>query len=230
MKKQIEYFSLEEMKSIASLEDLSKIGWPNYFVNCIWDVFSFCYMRCKLNQNDLNEIRDKYDTGKYSLNELAKQYNVSWTTISKIVSDKLHKDYRKLIPHPNDRGYYTVTLRKNGKGYSRKVAHLVLGVFTRLRLPKEQCCHGPSGKGDNCLNNLSWGTASKNQGEDRVRDGTSNRGERCAASKLTKEKVVEIRNLYANGGMLQREIAAIYGVARETIVDIVNRRTWKHIP
>jgi predicted DNA-binding protein YlxM (UPF0122 family) len=54
--------------------------------------------RKKLTENQREEIRELYSTGLYSLNGLAKQYNVSKKTILLIVnkeSEKRAKEYRK---------------------------------------------------------------------------------------------------------------------------------------
>ena len=47
-------------------------------------------------------------------------------------------------------------------------------------------------------------------------------------AKLTDEQVLEIRRLCA-GGMLQKDIAAIYGVTRSLISMIKTRRIWDHL-
>lgn len=54
-------------------------------------------------------------------------------------------------------------------------------------------------------------------------------GEKNASAKLTDRDVIEIRERYAAGGILQRELAEIYGVSKWTILDVVNRKRWKHI-
>lgn len=47
------------------------------------------------------------------------------------------------------------------------------------------------------------------------------------ASKLTKEKVIEIRRRYKNENISQKRLGKEYGVARRTIGDIVNKKTWR---
>lgn len=49
------------------------------------------------------------------------------------------------------------------------------------------------------------------------------------AAKLTKQDVWTIRRRYAKGGVLERELAAEYGVSPQAIGHIVTRRNWKHI-
>jgi len=78
-----------------------------------------------------------------------------------------------------------------------------------------------------CVNpeHLEIGTQAENM-KDKVRDGTSNRGERNATAKLTADKVLEIRR---RSNELQSDLAKEFGVADQTISEIINRHTWKHI-
>lgn len=50
-------------------------------------------------------------------------------------------------------------------------------------------------------------------------------GEACPWAKLTVEQVLEIRGRYA-AGWSRVALAAEYGVARKTIWEIVNGKTW----
>ena len=48
-------------------------------------------------------------------------------------------------------------------------------------------------------------------------------------TKLTKEKVIEIRKDREELGMTYDALAEKYGVAKATIADIIKRRTWKDV-
>jgi group I intron endonuclease len=50
-----------------------------------------------------------------------------------------------------------------------------------------------------------------------------------SCSKLTKEQVLEIRRLYHEDKLIQREIASIFGISRENVGVIIRRKTWGHI-
>ena len=89
---------------------------------------------------------------------------------------------RLLRPGRCKSGHMTVML---GRGNTRYVHHLVLEAFVGPRPEGLDGLHGPGGPGDNSLANLCWGTPEKNLGEDRVRDGTDNRGEKHPLHKLT---------------------------------------------
>lgn len=55
------------------------------------------------------------------------------------------------------------------------------------------------------------------------------RGEAHGMSKLTATKVIEIRALYAAGGITKTDIAARFGVHRSLIYLIIIRKKWKHV-
>ena len=63
---------------------------------------------------------------------------------------------------------------------------------------------------------------------DRVKDGTSNRGERHGLAKLTVADVAEIRQLA--GLVTHANIAIIFSISRVTVSAIVNRRRWPNVP
>lgn len=82
------------------------------------------------------------------------------------------------------------------------------------------------GKGhEGCIapGHLSWKTHAENM-SDMLIHGTSNRGGRNPTSKLTEDKVREIRRL--NGTMLKKEIGLMFGVSASTISEIHARKKW----
>jgi hypothetical protein len=81
---------------------------------------------------------------------------------------------------------------------------------------------------NNCLENLSYGTPKQN-GEDMVVHGMSLRGEKNPKAKLTKEEVLEIRQLYATGRYFQKDLGKRFGVGQDIISSIHLRKIWKHI-
>lgn len=129
----------------------------------------------------------------------------------------------------SSKGYRQVGLSKYGKVTIRRVGRMVLETFDKPCPPGHEACHGPGGQLDDSLDNLSWGTASKNQGEDRVRDGTDNRGERNVRSKLTGAIVLECRRRYATGES-QVALAREFSVSPESMNAAICGRTWANIP
>jgi NUMOD4 motif/HNH endonuclease len=133
-----------------------------------------------------------------------------------------------LKPHISAWGYRIVTLSRYGEHTDRRVARMVLEAFVSPCPPGHEACHGPGGKLDDRLDNLSWGTRSKNQGADRLRDGTSNRGARCGAAKLTAEIVISCRQRFA-AGETQVNLATEFNVDQSVISDAVRGVSWKDL-
>ena len=55
------------------------------------------------------------------------------------------------------------------------------------------------------------------------------RGENAGRAILTNTQVLEIRRLYAAGGVTYKELGHRFGVAVPTVGDIVRRKRWLHI-
>jgi hypothetical protein len=70
---------------------------------------------------------------------------------------------------------------------------------------------------------LRWATPTENQA-DRLLHGTDGRGERNASARLSESDVAEIRRLTKSSK--HKEIAARFGVTRQTVGDIANNRRW----
>ena len=100
----------------------------------------------------------------------------------------------------------------------------VLEAFVGKRPSGMEACHNNGDPFDNRLKNLRWDTPRNNQ-LDRIKHGTSNRGERCAAAKLTE---AQARAIIADT-RLHREIAAEYGVRENTISRIKSGKRWGHL-
>lgn len=124
---------------------------------------------------------------------------------------------------------WCVALHKDGVGTTRLVHHLVLEAFRGARPPGKYGCHGPAGPWENAVWNLAWKTGRDNQGADRVRDGTSNRGERSAVAKLTEAAVMEMRRRYA-AGETQATLATEYGLAQNSLSQVITGARWAWLP
>lgn len=122
---------------------------------------------------------------------------------------------------PGDRGVVSVEGKR-----MRAYRYMCILVHGEPKRPDLLACHTCRGGDAGCVNprHLYWGTHAQNQ-DDRVRDGTDSRGSLHGASKLTEEDVLAIRQ-EAEKGALHKSLAKKYGVARQTIGDIVNRRRW----
>jgi len=113
-----------------------------------------------------------------------------------------------------------------------KRAHRVAWLFTNGPIPKGLCvlhrCDNPL-----CTNpaHLFLGTQADNMrdaSKKRRMSGPGTRGEDHSRAKITEQDVRDIRSRYAAGGVLQRELAAEYGLGRSGVSAIVTYRNWKH--
>jgi len=123
------------------------------------------------------------------------------------------------------KGYARVQLCLNGVRKGKLVSRLVAEAFIGPAPEGHEVCHGPNGNKDNSLDNLYYGTHSRNC-QDMVRDGTVVRGERVPLSKLKAQDVAAIRS----SSEKQRVLAARYGVTYSNISAIQLRKSWRHLP
>ena len=130
----------------------------------------------------------------------------------------------KIYTHDKQKRRPFVGLWRNNKIRIIYPHKAVLETFVGPRPQGMECCHNNGDPFDNRLENLRWDTPRNNQ-LDRIKHGTSNRGERCAAAKLTETQVLAIRA----DTRLQREIAAEYGVRENTISRIKSGKRWGHV-
>jgi len=106
-----------------------------------------------------------------------------------------------------------------------KVARLVALAFRgEPPTPAHEVAHLNGRSLDNREVNLAWKTRTENEA-DKVLHGTSNRGARQGASKLTDDDVRAIRAAFA-AGEKQRDIGARYGVSQGHISMLCNRQQW----
>lgn len=91
--------------------------------------------------------------------------------------------------------------------------------------PKHHAAHNCGKAHIGCVNprHIRWATASENQ-LDRNLHGTSVRGETNFNAKLKREKVLEIRKLVKT--KTHREIAKQYGICRQYVSALAQRRAW----
>lgn len=151
--------------------------------------------------------------GFEDLYEVSNHGNVRSKTTQKIKKQTINK---------NDTRPY-LGLHKNGKCTIMRPHKLVLEAFVGKRPAGMECCHNDGNPFNNHIGNLRWDTP-KNNHADKIRHGTTNRGEQCGTAKLTLEQVRKIRI----DNRLQKVIAQEYGVLQNTISRIKNGIRWKH--
>ena len=146
-------------------------------------------------------------------------YKVS--NFGRIQTVKTGKIKEQTISKADNRPY--LSLWKNNKIKVCRPHKLVMEAFVSLRPEGLECCHNDGNPQNNHWSNLRWDTP-KNNHADKVKHGTTNRGEQCGTAKLTLEQVRAIRQ----DTRLQRIIAAEYGVKDNTISRIKSFKRWAH--
>lgn len=135
--------------------------------------------------------------------------------------------YQVKMAPKQDTGYITVCLYNESRRRYVRVHCLMLETFVGKRPERFEACHWNGNRLDNRIENLRWDTRRNNQ-LDKYRHGTIATGERNPMSKLTNADVIEIRRT-CNAGERCNIVAKRFGVKTETVSNIVNRKTWRHI-
>ena len=125
--------------------------------------------------------------------------------------------------------HLAVSLWKDGKMKTRQVHQLVLESFVGPRPPGMWALHGEKGHLDNSVANLYWGNPSRNNGDDKRRDGTvhDRNGEKHNQCKLKEEEVREIYRLAWEGNMKGKEIAEKFGITPQNVSAIKLKKIWQ---
>ncbi len=125
--------------------------------------------------------------------------------------------------------YYVVSLYKQDKGKIYRVSRLVAETFISNPNNKPQVNHKDGNKLNNNLNNLEWVTRSENIRHAFDTGLSSAKGERNSQAKLTKENILEIRELYKTGRYIHKQLAKRFNVTKNCIALIIKRKRWNHI-
>jgi hypothetical protein len=123
---------------------------------------------------------------------------------------------------------------KDGPGYAKlwldgsvkTVSRLVCEHFKGPPpTPQHEAAHSCGNGNGGCVakKHLRWATSVENKA-DKIGHGTTNRGERQGAHKLTEADVRQIRSMC--GSFSQSEIAKQFGIDQSTVSDIHRRKRW----
>lgn len=165
---------------------------------------------------------------EFEMKEIPRYPGYFATKNGRIFSSR-YGNLRELKKCTNSNGSQIVTPSVNNKKYSENVHTLILETFIGKKPKGSIACHGKNGRLDNSLSNLSWGTYSKNNLEDRKRDGTHHWGSKIWTNKLTIDQVKEIRNKSEFFKISYASLSREYGVKESTIRNIVLRNIWKEV-
>lgn len=142
-----------------------------------------------------------------------------------------NKKWKKIKPRKCTNGYYAVSI--NGK--YPLIHRIVAQAF--LKNPENKPCvnHKNSIISDNSLENLEWCTHSENtlhsweKGRmENNRNITRNIAGEIGKSrrKMSFEDATEVRKLYKNGDILQKDLAKKFNVSRGVITGIINNYSY----
>lgn len=124
--------------------------------------------------------------------------------------------------------YPTVMLRDHGRKLTVRIHRLVAEYFLVKRAGDQCVNHKDGNKKNNHYSNLEWVTYKQNVNH-AFNSGLINiLGEKQHMAKLTKEKVIEMRQLF-NDGVTQTAIGLKFGVDRRQVANVVYRKHWKHV-
>ena len=150
--------------------------------------------------------------GLYEVSDLGRVYS---SHTHKILNPGKHRD-----------GYLQIILHKEGVKTFYRIHILVMLTFVGKCPQGKEVAHNNGDPSNNKLTNLRYATHRENQ-QDRVKHGTDNKGVKNGRTKLTEEKVKEIRQKAKY--YTQAKLAKEYGIAICTISYIIARKTWRHI-
>jgi hypothetical protein len=127
------------------------------------------------------------------------------------------------------KGYYVLTLAKDGKKTTHLVHRLVAGAFLPNPENKPHVNHKDGEHTlDNKIDNLEWATVKENADHAWENGLTNNRGSNNGMSRLDEAGICEIHTLLKTG-MNQREVAEKVGVSRPLVSMISTGKRWKHV-
>ena len=133
-----------------------------------------------------------------------------------------------LVDYGNGTTYLKVTLKINGRQWSRLLHKLMWEAFNGPVPDHLYVLHGTAkGEERHLLGNLSIGTHSDNM-RDRLRDGTDNRGTKHYACKLNEEAIRIIR-AHPKGYGTGRALAKRFGVGESVISTVRSGGAWTHL-
>lgn len=145
--------------------------------------------------------------------------------VSNLGNVKSVRKFLKPYKGKSDRDkYYRVHLHRKHK----KVHKLVAEAFIPNPLNLPEVNHIDGNRWNNNVWNLEWSTHNDNMHHASI-NNLLKQGEDHTSHKLTQQQVMEIRSKYIPRKYSMRMLAREYNVSSPTIIDIINRKYWKHI-
>lgn len=187
------------------------------------------FARAWLDGYQTFEVEEKWKPIVGFYNEVSNQGRVR--SVTHVAGNGKTYQGKILKPIITKSGYVNVCLTTGNdeSKITKRVHRLVADAFIENPDDKDEINHKDGNKENNRAENLEWVTRSEN--EQHAYDNNLVKvlkGSEKPLSKLNEEDVRNIRKEYEDG-CLQIELAERYGVARQTISSIVNRKAWTHV-
>lgn len=112
----------------------------------------------------------------------------------------------------------------------RFVAESMLSPEERLKTVGLDACHKCDIR--HCINyeHIFFGTRAENIADMTAKGrGNKARNENNNSAKLTKEDVIAMRQIYAEGGYSHRQLAAMFNVSNFAVYSILTYKTWANL-
>ena len=153
--------------------------------------------------------------------------------LKRILKYRKFRNYQEKIlkPSKDKDGYFRTTLTAKNKVRKNVIIHRVVALNFIINHKNKPCVNHKNGiKSDNNLHNLEWCTVKENNVH-AIRLGLAGQssGEKHHMSKLTKNQVVNIIDLYSNKKYSQRKLSDIFNISQTQISRIINKKRWQHI-
>jgi hypothetical protein len=138
---------------------------------------------------------------------------------------------RVIILKPNySSGYPYITARAPGVKRTVRIHIQVCKAFNGPPpSPEHEVAHQDGNPSNARADNLVWKTRKENAA-DKWRHGTAQIGVRNGHAKLTPEIVRQVRKTYRPRKFGLVRTARKFGIGKRTVLQIVRRETWTHIP
>ena len=140
-----------------------------------------------------------------------------------------HGSIKRLKSGNHPQGYLLISICNNGNSKNILVHRLIAQTFIPNAENKPEVNHKNGIKWDNRVENLEWVTKSENMSHAKSTGLFNNGGENHYNTKLTKEQIIQIRELYATKKYTQKQLGKMFGIKTRTISDIINKKSWNHI-
>lgn len=132
---------------------------------------------------------------------------------------------RKVLKPIKIDGYYYVGVRIDGKWKHKAIHRLVAECYIPNPNNLPQVNHIDGDKSNNNSSNLEWSSAKHNMKHAYDTGLINNNGDNAKYAKLTKQQVIEIREL--KGKLSQSKIGKLYGISQGHVSDIILNKKWK---